>query len=271
VAGAVEVAALTRRVALVAVALLLAGCAATAPSAPDARLVLFGEQHDQPDQQRQVADAVRALAARGTLGALVLEMAERGRGTAGLPRESTREQVREALAWSGWDWPTYEAVVMTAVRAGVPVLGGNLPRARMREAMQDGTLDARIDAAARDRLADAVRVGHCGVLPASQEPGMVRIQIARDAAMAQTLAEALATQPPGRQVLLLAGAQHVARDRGIPLHLASAGIGAGITDGVRVVVFGSTDLPSDERRSARRTDVPDACEAFRKSRAGSAG
>ena len=55
-------------------ALLLA--AGTASAAP-ARLLIFGEQHDQPDQQRQVADAVQALAARGELAAVVLEMAER--------------------------------------------------------------------------------------------------------------------------------------------------------------------------------------------------
>jgi uncharacterized iron-regulated protein len=252
-----------RWLAAAALALALAACATPAPPLPAERLVLFGEQHDQPDQQRQVADAVRLLAARGTLGAVVIEMAERGRSTAGLPRDATVAQVREALAWSGWDWETYEGVVLAAVRAGVPVLGGNLPRAQMRAAMQDSALDDRIEAAARRLLADAVRDGHCGVLPASQEPGMVRIQIARDAAMAQTLAETLSAQPPGRQVLLLAGAQHVARDRGIPLHLARSGLG----DALRVIVFGTTGLATDERRSARRTEVPDACEAFRQRRA----
>src|SRR5690349_10330275 len=46
------------------------------PTAP--RVLLYGEQHDQPDQQRQVAQAVRELASRQRLAAVVLEMAESG-------------------------------------------------------------------------------------------------------------------------------------------------------------------------------------------------
>ena len=77
------------------------------------------------------------------------------------------------------------AVVMNAVRAGVPVLGGNLPRAEMRAAMADSQ-PGRAHRRRRARvLADAVRSGHCQLLPAAQEPGMVRIQIARDLALAR--------------------------------------------------------------------------------------
>jgi uncharacterized iron-regulated protein len=43
---------------------------------------------------------------------------------------------------------------------------------------------------------------------------MARIQIARDASMAQTAERWLR---PGKAVLLVAGAEHVKRDRGIPL------------------------------------------------------
>lgn len=246
------------RPAFIAPLLALAACASPpAPPLPDAQVLVFGEQHDQPDHQRQTAQAVARLAAEGQLAALVIEMAERGRSSAGLPRDADAARVREALAWSGWEWPVYEGVVMAAVRAGVPVLGGNLPRAQMRETMADASRDALLDAAAREKIAAAVRDGHCGLLPAAQEPGMVRIQIGRDRSMAETVAAALR---PGQRVALLTGAQHASRDRGVPLHLALRE-GAPST---HVVIFGpATDgLAADELRSAKFKPRPDPCEGL---------
>ena len=239
---------------------LTTGCATPASSA---RLLVFGEQHDQPDQQRQVAEQVRALAAEGRLAAVVLEMAERGRDTRALPPGASEAQAREALAWSGWPWEAYSAVVMSAVKAGVPVLGGNQPRAELRAAMADPALDAQVPAAARAKLAAAVREGHCNLLPAEQEPGMVRVQIARDRALAATAQQAIAGAAPGQQVLLLTGAQHASRDRGLPLHLDG-----GTT--LRVVMFGEGDdgLQADERRPFAMTPRPDPCEEFRRKRQG---
>jgi uncharacterized iron-regulated protein len=230
--------------------------ALAAPAA--AAVLLFGEQHDQPDQQRQVAEEVRQRAAAGALAAVVVEMADRGRDTRALPADASEAQVREALAWDGWPWDAYAAVVMNAVRAQVPVYGGNLPRAAMRDAMRDDALDRAVGDEVRALLARQVRDGHCGLLPASQEPGMVRIQIARDRAMAATIAEVLAGASPGRDVLLLAGAQHASRDRGVPLHL-SAGTPT------RIVMFGVpvAGLVADEWRAAVVTPQPDACEALR--------
>jgi uncharacterized iron-regulated protein len=231
--------------------------------AAPARLLLFGEQHDQPDQQRQVAAEVQALAARGKLAAVVLEMAEQPHGTGALPRDADEAAVRDALQWKGWPWEAYAAVVMNAVRAGVPVLGGNLPRSTMRAAMADGSLDALLDDAARALLAEAVRAGHCDLLPLAQQPGMVRIQIARDQAMARVAAQALRDAPPGSTVLLLAGAQHVSRDRGVPLHLVREQVPV---PALQVVLFSpaSDGLLADERRSAVFTPQEDHCAALRK-------
>ncbi len=180
-------------------------------------VLLLGEQHDAPDHQRLQREAVAALGARGALAAVVLEMAEAGHGTQGLPRDADEATVRAALAWNdaAWPWERYGPVVMEAVRAGVPVLGGNLPRARMRDAMHDPSWDARVPPGVLRRQIAAMDAGHCGLLPASQWPGMARIQIARDASLARTAADA---RRPGQAVLLIAGAEHVRRDLGIPLH-----------------------------------------------------
>jgi uncharacterized iron-regulated protein len=190
---------------------------------------------------------------------VVLEMAEAPHATTTLRRDATPAQVRDALHWRGWPWEPYAEVVMNAVRAGVPVLGGNLPREAMRSAMADAALDAQVSDRVRASLTDAVRSGHCQLLPAAQEPGMVRIQIARDRSMAQVAAAALQAATKDASVLLLAGAMHASRGHGVPLHLPPE-------VPLRVVLFGSAGdgLVADERRSAQVTPQPDACEALRK-------
>jgi uncharacterized iron-regulated protein len=206
-------------------AVLLSACQALPPVEAPAMdellavdLVLLGEQHDAAEHQALERRTVAFLAARGRLAAVAMEMAEQGRSTRGLDAGASEAQVREALAWDdrGWPWAAYGPVVMTAVRAGVPVLGANLPREQMRAAMRDEALDATLPAPALARQREAIRVGHCDLLPASQHAPMTRIQIARDRRMAETL---VAAAQPGRVVLLIAGAAHVERDLGVPLHL----------------------------------------------------
>lgn len=213
-------------------AAVLAACAADLPQAsPDADLsgllptplLLLGEQHDAPEHQALQRAAIAQIAQQGHLAAVVLEMVEQGHGTTGLPANASEAQVREALQWlearnsGAWDWTVYGPVVMAAVRAGVPVLGGNLPRARMRPVMADTALDATLPAEALQRQREAMRSGHCDLLPESQIAPMTRIQLARDRALAQT---ASAAQRPGQTVLLIAGNAHVQRDLGVPRHLA---------------------------------------------------
>lgn len=185
---------------------------------PPVDVLLLGEQHDAAEHQRIHEAVVRSYAERGRLAALVIEMAERGRSTAGLPRDADAAAVQSALAWDtkGWPWPAYGPAVMAAVRAGVPVLGGNLPRTRMREAMADRRLDDRLPDASLQVQREAIRVGHCGMLPDGQIEPMARIQIARDVAMAHTAADAAVS---GKAVVLLAGSGHVDRLVGVPLHL----------------------------------------------------
>ena len=210
--------------------LAFSGCApwrATAPHDapwPDrlqtllpADVLLLGEQHDAADHQRLQREAVVWLAGRKQIAALVLEMAERGHTTAGLPPGSSEAEVQRALGWNdtAWPWKAYGPVVMAAVNASVPVLGGNLPRSRMRAAMGETAWDQHLPAPALQRQYTALRDGHCGLLPETQIAPMARIQIARDASMAQTVEEALR---PGQTVVLVAGGGHVLRSLGVPTH-----------------------------------------------------
>src|SRR5438067_10850768 len=156
--------------AVAAMAALIAGCAAPVPDQHDVDALLIGEQHDAPAQAGQHERWVATLARRGTLAAVTLEMAERGTTTLALPTDASEKQVQEALRWDvdGWPWPRYRPAVMAAVRAGVPVLGANLPRDQQREAMQDATLDQLLPGPALKAQQQAVRLGHCEMLPETQ-------------------------------------------------------------------------------------------------------
>lgn len=183
--------------------------------------IFLGEQHDVPDHQHIHQLAVETLASQQALTALALEMAPQGHSTEKLPRDAGEEQVRAALAWdnNAWPWAAYGAPVMAAVRAGVPVVGANLPASRQREAMQNTGLDKLLTSSALQAQQQAVRSGHCNMLPESQIAPMTRIQIARDLAMAET---ATHRARPGKTVLLLAGSGHVDRNLGVPQHLAQS-------------------------------------------------
>lgn len=242
--------------------LLLAACAMAPAPALDgvqqARLaallpadaILLGEQHEAPEHHVLERQVIEWLAAQGALAAVALEMAEQGHATTGLPVDASAAAVRAALAWNdaAWPWARYGPVVMSAVRAGVPVLGANWPAARRREAVEDAALDARLDAAALARLRGRIDAAHCDLLPATHLGAMTRVQIARDLAMAQTVARA---RVPGRTVLLITGGGHVDRSLGVPRHLP-----AGLQVRVLLALAGGMgDAPSGGNDGLHRGDV----------------
>ncbi|HSV34632.1 MAG TPA: ChaN family lipoprotein [Ramlibacter sp.] len=189
--------------------------------APLPEILMLGEQHDAPQHQEGHRQVVATLAARGQLAAVALEMAEQGLSTGALARDASEADVQAALRWTdaAWPWAAYRPAVMAAVAAGVPVVGANLPRSALRNVMGDAALDAVLPAPALQAQQRAVRAGHCELLPESQIAPMARVQIARDRAMARTLADLRA---PGRTVVLLAGSAHVDPELGVPRHLPAA-------------------------------------------------
>jgi uncharacterized iron-regulated protein len=186
-----------------------------------ARALLLGEQHDASEHQRIARALVQTLAGRSVLAAVVLEMLPVGSSSGQLPRDSTELAVQQALGWNegGWPWAAYGPVVMAAVRAGVPVLGGNLPTQQMRAQMTRIEIDSRLAAPALAEQQQLMREGHCGLLPESQIAPMARIQIARDLSLAATLEAAVRQAGPQQLVLLLSGSVHADKRLGVPAHL----------------------------------------------------
>ena len=181
-------------------------------------VLLLGEQHDAAEHQQIHAQVIALLAQRGVLAALALEMADAGASTAKLRPSSTEQQVKTALKWdnNSWPWAAYGPAVMTAVRAGVLVVGANLPRQFLRASMANTLLDGQLPGPALKAQQQLIRTGHCNLLPESQITPMTRIQIARDMKMADTLKDVAL---PGKVVVLLAGSGHTDRQLGVPQHL----------------------------------------------------
>lgn len=239
-------------------------------------LLLIGEQHDAPEHQALQRQTVQWLAERGQLAALALEMAEQGHHTRNLPPSASEEEVRAALGWKidAWPWDNYGPAIMAAVRAGVPVLGANLPATRMREAMRDATLQTHLPTAALARQQQRIREGHCHALPESQIMPMTRVQIARDIAMANTLAQAAS---PGRVVVLIGGNGHMHRTLGVPRHLPAnlrvRVLSAQVQQALPIRLSTSPQQDSDDENDATTADdliwptrpLPphDHCAAFR--------
>ena len=205
--------------------------------------VLVGEQHDNPDHHALQLWLSRELSAQRPQGSVLLEMLN--------PNQQSRvEQVQAqtragqapadtfaALAWQpSWDWGLYGALVQYQLRQPYPLLAANLDRAEIMQIYQQRpTLQGQASTAAdvQDKLQEDIRESHCGLLPDSQIPAMLAVQQQRDRRMAERLAAA--PQP----AMLLAGAFHVRKDLGVPLHLADLGQGEGNV----VLVFAEVGRP----------------------------
>ncbi len=197
--------------------------------------VLVGERHDNPDHHALQLWLLQSLAQRREQGSLLMEMlvpaqqqrvdAAQAAFAAGRPPAD----LPGALGWQeGWDWSLYGPLVTHALAAPYPLLHANLDTAEIKAIYRDRPVVTGAPAApvVRQALLDQIRLSHCDMLPETQLPAMLAVQQQRDRQMAERLASAPTPS------LLLAGAFHVRRDLGVPLHLHQ-----GQSDPIRVLVL----------------------------------
>lgn len=191
--------------------------------------VLVGEQHDNPDHHALQLWLSRELSRRRPQGSVLMEMLDPGQQERVAAAQIASRAGRAlgdpfaALAWQpGWDWSLYGPLVLYQLRQPHPLLAANLERSevlriyRQRPALRGERSTAAV---VRGSLLEDIRRSHCGLLPDSQLPAMLAVQQQRDRRMAEAL---LAAPKPS---LLLAGAFHVRKDLGVPLHLADLDAG----------------------------------------------
>lgn len=257
-------------------------------AALEAGILILGETHDNPDHHALQAWVVRGLAQGGRRPILALEMVDSDQQVL---LDQSRQDLAEAgtrLDWEkrGWpQWSLYRPIAEAALAAGGDLRAANLPLGLTRQIAQ-GRESAEVDGrfgldippppAEAEALADDIRGGHCNMLPEAAIAPMVKVQRARDAAMAEVLADQSA-RPEAGPVVLIAGAGHARTDRGVPARLRA------MVPGIRTVsvgfvevddakanpadygaVFGAMKPPYDLIWFTARAERGDLCAQFEK-------
>lgn len=192
---------------------------------------LMGEIHDnRQGMEARVAD-LRSALKQGWRPVLVLEQFNRERQDA-LDRAQkecrTAECVIDLAADSGWDWEAYVPLLNLALEYKLPMVAGNLSREESWKIIREGyasVIDAgtlkkfglndQIPEDIKTTQQEAIRLGHCNLLPANMIQPMSRAQIARDVWLAKLISE-----HASRGVVLVAGNGHIRRDVGVPRWLS---------------------------------------------------
>ena len=201
----------------------------------DADQVLVGERHDNPGHHNLQRWLLEALAQRRAQGSLLMEMinpdqqASVAQAQASIRRGAWPGDLPAALQWQqGWSWELYAPVIEYALAQPYPLLSANLDRSEIKAIYRDPPILSGLAAAVpvQRALFAQIRVSHCDMLPETQLPAMLVVQQQRDRRMAERL------QAAPKPALLFAGAFHVRRDLGVPLHMADSA-----RHGVRVLML----------------------------------
>lgn len=189
------------------------------------RLLLLGEKHDNPDHHRLRLALLHDLLLPDGRALLVLEMMQRAQQAQidsvsnGALADATN--LATELAWDheGWPWHFYGPAVMLAMERGAGLRAGNINSSEVMQIYRDtgtGNNQQPLTAEQLTQLERDIDSSHCGMLPSSQFPAMVRVQQARD----QAMADALMSGPDAiLQRILLAGNYHIRHDLGVPNYL----------------------------------------------------
>lgn len=189
-------------------------------------VLLLGEKHDNPDHHRLRLELLTALL-DDTPRLLVMEMMapEQQQAlatlTPGAGPQADPSALPTLLNWDteGWPWQYYGPVVQLALRTQTTLLAGNISADNVMQIYRDesaSALENPLRPAQIDQLYRDIDSSHCGMLPESQFPAMVRIQQARDQQMADALMAQIDTV---EQRVLLAGNYHIRKDLSVPNYL----------------------------------------------------
>ena len=237
----------------------------------NARFVLLGEIHDNPDHHRLQSRLIEALVKRGRRPAIVFEMippnlqAELDRHVHG--GVSDADRLGKALRWEerGWpDWAIYRPVAEAALSAGLPLVAGGLDP-DVQKAVAKGTPSPLNEQTVqvldllqplRPEIAEAegreIKEGHCNLLPDTALAPMLRAQRAVDA----SLAKAMISAKGGDGAVLIAGAGHVRNDWAVPNIIREKAPGATVVSVAFIEVDPARTSPSEYMKTVSRLEKP---------------
>lgn len=247
-----------------------------------ADFVLIGEIHDNPEHHAIQAQLARAMAEAGRKPAVVFEMVPQGlQGELDAFEAEGSEDVTDLgrrLKWEerGWpSWSTYQPIAEAALAAELPLYAGDLDRETIR-AIGRGERPfepaAAYSDAMRENLAEELRVSHCDLLPDEAIGPMIKVQQARD----QAMATAMLDYGVEDGAVLISGSGHARKDRGVPFILKAREPGRsvvsiglmevheGAADFADYLDEGETALPFDFVMFTAKANDIDHCAALKK-------
>lgn len=188
------------------------------------RVILIGEQHDNPEHHAVETLLLEELVTPGT--PVVFEMLESDLALDELGISTSKGELKAALepVTPGWDWATYGRLYRNVLQLGGHLVGGNLNQAQIKAIYQgqaDGLPEREqktrsgVAPTVREHIANEISAQHCEPVPAKRLESMVEIQLARDARMAAQLDQ----HATNKTAVLVAGGYHVRKDLGVPRHL----------------------------------------------------
>ncbi len=189
-----------------------------------ASYLLLGEKHDNPDHHALQLFVLEHLLARQRVATVSFEMMNSEQqsllDSCDLHELASLDEINEYLLWDNeaWDWDYYAPLIHATLLAGVSISAANISNETMIRVYAEPTppeIVAIFNEQTMLALEEDIDESHCGLLPKSQFPAMLRVQQARDYAMA----ESFSTQTSSNIQVLIAGNYHVRHDLGVPNYL----------------------------------------------------
>ena len=190
------------------------------------RLLLIGEQHDNPDHHLIEQELLESLLSEPS-SQVVFEMIKQDQQTAvdTLSKLDTLNSMKEKVDWDtkGWPWEYYGPLVYTTVQSGAKITAGNLTTATIKTLYRQKNSDdidadypsvSRINEQQQDAILNEIYESHCQSMPKEQLKPMLNIQLARDAYMAKALVSG-----NFKQSILIVGSFHTQKHNAVPQHL----------------------------------------------------
>jgi uncharacterized iron-regulated protein len=240
-------------------------------AAAQARYLVLGETHDNPDHHQLQAAVLQHFLPSQPSAAVAFEMLDEEDAGA-LTQVSTAEQLAERVDWAHSGWPEfnmYKPVFETALSAHARVVAAHPSSAHVHESMTgapaaDLQLDTPLPEAQVQAQREEIRESHCGHGNEAMLVAMQRAQVYKDAFMARAVAST------GAPTALIAGRGHARNDRAVPYFLQRRKAGPSLS-----VAFVEVDDrrpdPSEYDSAAfdfvvftPRVSDEDPCEKFRK-------
>jgi len=257
----------------------------------EARYVLIGEIHDNPDHHRLQAWLIEN-AATGRKAAVVMEMIARDKAPAlraylAKPGANA-EGLGAAVDWKerGWpEWKTYQPIAEIALRLKLPIHAGDIDRPTVKSVGRKGLgaleserlktlkLNKPLGEPMKNALLDELFDSHCKLVPRNAMRPMFNVQRLRDAVLTDSLINAAANG----SAILIAGNGHVRADRAVPWYLSRRAPQARILTVMLLEVETDAKAPEDLVPAgpdgepaadyvwfSPRAEREDQCEALRK-------